>query len=195
MWISIIGKIADCVDCLNMAVHDIRKVENMAILLTNGKYYIAHNSNGAVIKVSDIEQAQDFYSVERAINQRNRTPGKCAGYYYIDTEKYKAKIKRKNYSDEERKIIYNKSGGRCELCGQRLLFEEMTLDHIVPLSMGGEDSMENLQTACYACNQFKSNILPDGFMDRIIRIFLYQTENKCSKDMKLKIIHKLVEAL
>ena len=93
----------------------------MAILLTNGKYYIAHNRTGAVIKVSDIEQAQDFYSVERAINQRNRTPGKCAGYYYIDTEKNKAKIKRKSYSDDERKIIYNKSGGRCELCGQRLL--------------------------------------------------------------------------
>lgn len=127
-------------------------MEIMAILLTNGKYYIAHNRTGAVIKVSDIKQVQDFYSAERAINQRNRTPGKCAGYYYIDTEKYKAKIKRKNYSDEERKIIYNKSGGRCELCGQRLLFEEMTLDHIVPLSMGGEDSMENLQTACYACN-------------------------------------------
>lgn len=167
----------------------------MAILLTNGKFYIAHNRTGAVIKVADIEQAQDFYSVERAINQRNRMPGKCAGYYYIDTEKNKAKIKRKSYSDEERKIIYNKSGGRCELCGRRLLFEEMTLDHIVPLSMGGEDSMENLQAACYACNQFKSNILPDDFMDRIIKIFLYQTEKKCSKDMKLKIIHKLVEAL
>lgn len=90
----------------------------MAILLTNGKYYIAHNKTGAVIKVSDIEQAQDFYSVKRAINQRNRVPGKCAGYYYIDTEKNKTKIKRKSYSEEERKIIYNKSGGLCELCGQ-----------------------------------------------------------------------------
>ena len=68
----------------------------MAILLTNGKYYIAHNRTGAVIKVADIEHAQDFYSVERAINQRNKTPGKCAGYYYIDTEKNKAKIKLKS---------------------------------------------------------------------------------------------------
>ena len=167
----------------------------MAILLTNGKFYIAHNRTGAVIKVADIEKAQDFYSVERAINQRNRTPGKCAGYYYIDTEKNKAKIKRKRYSDKERKIIYNKSGGRCELCGQWLLLENMTLDHIVPLSMGGGESMENLQAACYACNQFKSNIFPDDFMDRIIKIFLYWTEKKCGKEMKLKIIHKLVEAL
>ena len=115
---------------------------------------------------------------------------------YADIEEIKeAKIKRKNYSDEERKIIYNKSGGRYELCGMRLSFMDMTLDHIIPLSMGGEDSMENLQTACYACNQFKSNILPDDFMDRIIKIFLYQTEKKCSKDLKLRIIHKLVETL
>jgi len=174
-------------------------VDIMAIVLTNGGHYIAHNKAGAVIKVTDREQAQDFYSVERAVNQRMKTPGKCAGYYYIDTEskayKRKTKIKRKIYSDEERKIIYNKSNGRCELCGQRLLFEEMTLDHIVPISMGGADDMGNLQASCFACNQFKSNILPDDFMDRIIKIFLYQTEKKCSKDMKLKIIHKLVETL
>lgn len=167
----------------------------MAIYLTNGKYYIAHNRAGAVIKVADKEQAQDFYSVERAINQRNKTPGKCAGYYYVDTEKYKSKIRRKSYSDGERKIIYNKSDGRCELCGQRLLLENMTLDHIVPLSLGGKDDMENIQAACFACNQFKSNILPEDFMDRIIKIFLYQMERKCCKDMKLRIIHKLVETL
>lgn len=191
--------ITDCVDCLELrqsiVLGRVRWI--MAIVLTNGKKYIAHDRVGAVIKVTDIEQAQDFYSLERAINQKRKTPGKCAGYYYIDTESkaYKRGIKRKAYSKEERKIIYNKSGGRCELCGQRLLFEDITLDHIVPLSMGGEDSMENLQAVCYACNQFKSNILPDDFMDRIIKIFLYQTENKCSKDMKLRIIHKLVEAL
>ena len=68
------------------------------------------------------------------------------GYYYIDTEskayKRKTKAKRKTYSEEERKIIYNKSDGRCKLCGQRLLFVDMTLDYIVPLSMGGADDME-----------------------------------------------------
>lgn len=123
---------------------------------------------------------------------------RCKGYYPYDTEDNNGcseKIKRKTYSKEERKSIYNKAGGRCELCGCRLVLEDMTLDHIVPLSMGGEDSMKNLQTACYACNRFKSNILPDDFMDRIIKIFLYQTEQKCSKDIKLKIIHKLVESL
>ena len=58
------------------------------------------------------------------------------------------------------------------------LTEEMTLDHIVLISMDGADNMENLQASCFACNQFKSNILPDDFMDRIIKIFMYQTEKK-----------------
>lgn len=170
----------------------------MAIVLTNGIYYIATNKNGGIIKTPIVEDAQTFYNVNVAMRKKLKSPGKCKGYYPYDTEDIPgcgAKKKRKSHSKEERNIIYNKSGGRCELCGQRLLFEEMTLDHIIPLSMGGEDSMENLQATCYTCNQFKSNLLHDEFMDRIIKIFLYQTENKCSKDMKLKIIHKLVEAL
>lgn len=170
----------------------------MAIVLTNGIYYIATNKKGGIIKTPIIGDAQIFYSVNVAMRKKLKSPGKCKGYYPYDTEETigcNAKIRRKAYSKEERKIIYDKSGGRCELCGQRLLFEDMTLDHIMPLSMGGEDSMENLQAACYACNQFKSNILPDDFMDRIIKIFLYQTEKKCSKDIKLKIVHELLEAL
>lgn len=167
----------------------------MAILLTNGKYYIAHNRTGAVIKVADIEQAQDFYSVERAINQRNKTPGKCAGYYYIDTEKNKAKIKRKSYSDDERKIIYDKSGGRCELCGRKILLEDMTIDHITPLAMGGEDDVENLSCTCYPCNLFKGNILPSDFMERITDIFLYQMERRHKDRVKWKIVHKMLNKM
>lgn len=33
----------------------------------------------------------------------------------------------------------------------------MTIDHIVPRSKGGEDSWENLITACPACNTKKGN--------------------------------------
>ena len=170
----------------------------MAIVLTNGIYYIATNRKGGIIKTPIIEDAQLFYSVNVAMRKKFKSPGKCKGYYPYDTEDITGcgvKKKRKSYSKEERKIIYDRSGGLCELCGQRLLLENMTLDHIVPLSMGGKDDMENLQASCFNCNQLKSNILLEDLMDRIIKIFLYQTEKKCSKDMKLRIIQKLVEEL
>ena len=68
----------------------------MAIVLTNGNYYIAHDKSGAIVKVTDINQAQDFYSVERAIHQKNKAPGKTKGYYYIDTSLKEMKRKIKN---------------------------------------------------------------------------------------------------
>lgn len=57
----------------------------MAVLLTNGKHYIAHSSTGAVIKVSDRKDAQDFRTAERAVRQKQKAPGKCAGFYCMDT--------------------------------------------------------------------------------------------------------------
>lgn len=187
-------------DCLDFrAVHRFRMVDIMAIVLTNGNYYIATSKKGGIIKTPILEDAQTFYSVNTAMRKISKAPGKCKGYYPYDTEdticKCDRKKKRRNYSEEERKIIYNRSSGRCELCGKRLLFEEMTLDHIVPVSMGGADDMENLQASCLACNQFKSNILPDDFMDRINKIFMYQMEKQYKGKFGWKIVHKMLNKM
>ena len=39
----------------------------------------------------------------------------------------------------------------------------MTIGHITPLAMGGEDDVENLSCTCYPYNLFKGNILPSDF--------------------------------
>lgn len=182
-----------------MAVNLIRKEHVMAIVLTNGMFYIATTKSGGIIKTSLLEEAQTFYSVNSAMIKIFKAPGKCKGYYPYDTEdkacKCGTKRKRRKYSEEERKIIYDGSNGRCALCGQLLKLEDMTIDHIVPLSMGGNDDMDNIQASCFSCNQFKNNILPDVFLNRIIKIFLYQMEKNCSRNMKLKIIDKILGTL
>lgn len=170
----------------------------MAIVLTNGKHYIATDHKGGIIKTLILEEAQIFYNVNAAMRKVRKAPVKCKGYYPYDTEDvsgYSPKKKRKSYTKEERKLIYDKSKGRCVLCGKRLTLENMILDHIIPLSMGGEESMDNLQATCYADNQFKNNILSEAFIDRIVKIFLYQTKKNCSKELKRKIIYSLLESL
>lgn len=180
----------------------------MAILLTNGKYFIAHNKTGAVIKVMDISQAQNFYTMERALNQITKTPGKCKSYYAVDTSVTdivvasetenisnvgnKKKIKRKRYSAEQRKIIYHRANGRCKLCGRKIELNNFSLDHVIPLSMGGADSMENLQATCRGCNFQKSFFLPDQFFDRISEIFVYQMEERYGMKDDWKAVHNLL---
>lgn len=51
-----------------------------------------------------------------------------------------------------RYAVYDRDGWKCLHCGTG---EGLTLDHIVPWSLGGSDDMDNLQTLCQPCNSSK----------------------------------------
>lgn len=50
---------------------------------------------------------------------------------------------------EVRAAIYNRDGHRCAACGSA---DDLTIDHIYPVSLGGSDDPANLQTLCRPCN-------------------------------------------
>lgn len=193
-------------DCLKYGSSHYRKDGFcMALVIMNdNKYYLMHNETGALKKTQDIEQAEDFGTLEKAIEQCRHNPTKTRGYYIYDTVTNKIcfktnpnrkKVHRKIYSQDTRQLIYERAEGRCELCGRKILFEDMTLDHVKPLSMGGEDNVNNLSCTCEPCNFFKGNILPDTFFERISLIYLYQMEKKYRGKLKWKIIHKVLSKM
>ena len=49
----------------------------------------------------------------------------------------------------------------CAYCGGRFDFDELTREHIVPVSRGGQDTWMNCITACRACNGHKGNRKPE----------------------------------
>ena len=57
--------------------------------------------------------------------------------------------------------------GICYYCGQKILPEDLTMDHIVPLSRGGKSTKGNLATACKECNNAKKNFLPMEWEDYV----------------------------
>ncbi|KAB0580015.1 HNH endonuclease [Ideonella dechloratans] len=49
----------------------------------------------------------------------------------------------------------------CAYCGARFAADDLTREHIIPVSRGGADSWMNCITACRGCNGRKGNRLPE----------------------------------
>ena len=47
--------------------------------------------------------------------------------------------------------------GICYHCEQKFSREELTMDHLIPLSRGGTSSKKNIVVACKQCNSLKKN--------------------------------------
>ncbi len=68
--------------------------------------------------------------------------------------------------------VYERDGGQCAYCGKWLPFAAATLDHIVPQSLGGPDTWENLVNCCVFCNQRKGGRTPEqARMKLLVRPF------------------------
>jgi len=70
---------------------------------------------------------------------------------------------------QQRINIYERDGNKCVKCGS---MENLTIDHIIPLSEGGTHYHTNLQTLCWICNQKKASIIPFTFWQKIKRIWI-----------------------
>jgi 5-methylcytosine-specific restriction endonuclease McrA len=68
--------------------------------------------------------------------------------------------KRREASGARRLRIYMRDKFRCQYCGEKKGAGELTLDHIMPRSRGGDNSPVNIVTACMGCNNRKSNRTP-----------------------------------
>jgi hypothetical protein len=58
------------------------------------------------------------------------------------------------------KMLYTHFKGICQICGKRKHIDEMTREHIKPLSKGGSNENENISLTCKTCNAKKDSIFP-----------------------------------
>lgn len=58
-----------------------------------------------------------------------------------------------------RKNIIRRDGNACQYCGKSNI--PLTVDHVIPKARGGEDTWENLVTACVRCNNKKGDRTPE----------------------------------
>ena len=90
---------------------------------------------------------------------------------------------RKKFSPDVRKLLYIHAGGRCELCGREIALEDVTIDHLKPLAMGGTNDVSNLACTCFGCNHLKGSAVPESFFQRVNDIFMFQMEKKYKRNV------------
>ena len=59
-----------------------------------------------------------------------------------------------------RRNLFARDGHRCQYCGKLPPASQLSLDHVVPRSRGGDTSWENVVCACVACNTRKGGRTP-----------------------------------
>lgn len=93
--------------------------------------------------------------------------------------------KRITYNSWQKETVYKMYDGKCALCGCPVSKENMTIDHKIPLSMGGTNEIKNLQLTCWSCNQAKANLAMGEFLEKIRKIFHHNEETimKLSKEI------------
>lgn len=84
--------------------------------------------------------------------------------------------KRITYNDWQKTAVYERHDGKCTICGCAVSKRKMTISHKIPLSEGGTNEIENLQLACWYCNQAKANLSMDEFYRNIWKIFCHNQE-------------------
>lgn len=70
----------------------------------------------------------------------------------LKPRKTRAASARRPVSARVRLNTYQRDGYACVLCGSH---DDLTLDHIIPVAVGGMNDPDNLQTMCRPCNSRK----------------------------------------
>ncbi len=69
------------------------------------------------------------------------------------------RMPRQNRSVSRKGIIL-RDGSTCQYCTSKLPAKELTLDHVIPSSRGGDSTWENLVASCFRCNNRKGSRTP-----------------------------------
>lgn len=67
-----------------------------------------------------------------------------------------------------RRNIYARDGNHCQYCGRRFPTSDLSLDHVIPRSQGGQSAWENVVCACLQCNIKKGGRTPTQAGMRLI---------------------------
>lgn len=97
---------------------------------------------------------------------------------------------RKSLSKKTRFEIFKRDGFKCIYCGSHPPEVILEVDHIDPVSKGGDDSPTNLITSCFDCNRGKSDRLLSVVPESLSSV----AERVKESELQLKAYRKIIKS-
>jgi 5-methylcytosine-specific restriction endonuclease McrA len=98
------------------------------------------------------EQVRDLV-IERALKENARLARASAA---AQRAAVTPRPRRAPIPPDIKSLVWQRDGGQCVSCGSTVRLE---FDHVIPVSMGGADTVRNLQLLCVSCNAAKGGDL------------------------------------
>lgn len=61
--------------------------------------------------------------------------------------------------------VFKRDNYTCQYCGKKSPIVILEIDHVIPISEGGQDILENLLTSCFECNRGKGKELLENYKE------------------------------
>ena len=91
--------------------------------------------------------------------------------------------KRNSITVKTRFEIFKRDKFTCQYCARTTPAVILEIDHVIPVSKGGDDSEENLITSCFECNRGKG----DGLLNSILKDKNIHTETLILAEKELQL--------
>lgn len=106
-----------------------------------------------------------------------------------------AKGPREPLSKKIRFEVFKRDSFSCQYCGSIPPQVVLEVDHLIPISKGGDNAIDNLITSCFNCNRGKSatelSTLPQTTAEKAMILKEKQEQYKAFKKLQLQIQNSL----
>jgi 5-methylcytosine-specific restriction endonuclease McrA len=156
-----------------MAVHVVN-VRRAITLLFRDLAEVIHLESGQYVnydfgswrEISELKQAFEEHEADadwlQAVNFAIQIPRIIRLLSYDKVPRHGLRFNRRN--------VFARDGNRCQYCGHSFPTSELSLDHVIPRSRGGEASWQNIVCSCVDCNAKKGGRTPKEAGMKLIRL-------------------------
>jgi 5-methylcytosine-specific restriction endonuclease McrA len=141
-----------CEACKPLAAEEQRQRKNAG----NLRWYYA-NFDRISAERSAMRDDPEFVrtTAERVKAWNAANPERAAAHRRDKVNRYRARQYAAWVEHVDHRIVFDRDGGICGICGDPVDPANFHIDHVVPIARGGEHSYANAQIAHPACNQRK----------------------------------------